>query len=236
MLLVRFLAVLPLALFTPLHATIITTANVQAQVPTAGYNCNLTSTGAPVRCSFGIFPTVESDASASAGFGGVAITAYADSTSTGFGTASASARATYDALVEVEGGSGTGILIGRYFFNETIGGSPIGFLSGDIVQGDASTNVSISHGGGPIFLTSDFTYGIPFELTMFLEGDASTPATQTLVEADFEQSTFTDPNGNPLVVVPVPEPGSFAIFSFISGIGALRWFKGRSPIQDQTNE
>ncbi len=218
---VRFLAIPLLASAAPLHAAIITTAHAEAELPFGLGSCNMTSSDV-VHCSLmSGFDSADSDASASAGLQGVSAAAGAGTF--GLGGAKANASATFDGLVVVVGSGPPGVLIGHYIYSRFLFGNPGGDLFGEIVQGDATKDAFNTLPGGPFTLMSHFAYGIPFELTMSLSVAASGPVPER-VEATFQGIRFTDQNGNPLNVVEVtaPEPGSFPIFVFLTGMYALR--------------
>lgn len=173
--------------------------------------CNLTTSG-PVGAG--------AQAQATAGIDGIAVLASAGALG---GSAEASSTASYDSLVVVEGGNGSGLLVGRYIVGSTLDG---GDLSASIVQGDATTQFGgfpVSATPNPILLSSHFSYGVPFEFSMSLRVDASDfGSNQEFMQADFEQLMFTDQNGNAVALIPVPEPGSLGVFIVLISLWALR--------------
>ena len=218
--LVRFLAIPLLALGTPLHAaTITTSAQAEADLPFGLGSCNMTSSGAPVQCSLVSAPrSAGSSASASGNLSEIQASASVGQVG---GSASAMASATYDEpLFEVDGGVGQGILIGSYTVSTFVGGE--GSINVNIVQGDARFHYGFPSArtlGQAVILSSDFTYGVPFELTESVQASANVPPdSQALVQGEIQLQSFT---------VAVPESGSFPIFVFLTCTCALWWVGAR---------
>ena len=235
----RYLAVSVLAFLTPLSATTITITHVHGQV--TNDTCDLTTMSGSAECSVrrdfadGHFEFAGAQASAFATFDEVEAHVQAGAT---LAVASADATSTFDMLVVVEGNGPPGILVGHYGFFVA---HAFGDSFGSIVQGDGNVRFDLNF-SEQVALTSHFAYGVPFELKMSVFAHASADnfngnggADSSLIPCLHQFCAggigFTDLNGNPLVVTPIPEPANLPLVAVMFAIGAARLlrFRARAP-------
>lgn len=201
------------------YASTIATAEVQAAFD--GQHCSQSSAGAFVRCALydpnnlnNLIAQATADAIASL------FDVFAEATAENNGGASASGNssATFDELV-VAGGSGPSILIGHY--QVSFSSATSGQFSATVNQGDGQLQIQYGSAGGMRDVMSDYTPGVPFEVTMSAHFVASTPL-QTFGFISVDLVNFTDQNGHPVSVTPIPEPGSGPIIGLLLGMYAYR--------------
>jgi hypothetical protein len=171
------------------------------------------STGGSVVClSTGPNGVADAVASATAAFG--SLTAYAQTGASGAG-AYASSSASYDEMVYVGGGVGSGMLtIVYHAVNE--GGT--GQL---ITQGDQFSSICPMFRGSTCTLTSSFVYDVPFKMSAsisagaFSSGPINTP---NLSYRQLEIQSAMDQAGHTVTLnIVVPEPGTL----LVTGLGLV---------------
>jgi hypothetical protein len=200
------------------YPSTIATAEVQADFD--GQQCSQSSAGAFVRCAFydpnnlnNLVAQATADATASL----FSVFAEATAENNGSATASGNSSATFDELV-VAGGSGPSILIGHY--QVSFSSATSGQFNATVSQGDGQLQIQYGSAGGMRDVMSDYTPGVPFEVTMSAHFFASAPL-QSYGFIGVDLVNFTDQNGNPVSVTPIPEPGSRPIFGLILGVLAF---------------
>jgi len=207
-----------------LGASTIATAEVQADF--GSQHCSQSSSGVLVYCNlYGPLSRFEAGswAEAKAGPFSVYANANANTNPSVLASASATASATFDELV-IADGSGTSILIGHYLVSFSALTS--GQFSATIDQGDGQFRIQDEGSpiGGMITVLSHYTPGVPFEVRMSGLALASGPdQLYGLIEVDL--INFSDQNGDPVLVTPIPEPGSFPIFALLLAICGLNFLR-----------
>jgi hypothetical protein len=228
-------------------------AHASSITAVAGSTCDQTASGASGSVSCYATapvpgnPTESAYASASATFNGLDVSLSVDDGPGYYVNATASVDVTVSEMVEITGGTGSGTLIGTYYYNATsegdFGSWPLNYA---ITQGDGGVSGEAYNGDeyvlpqvlGPgraneYVVTSDFTYGVPFEVSQTFSGSAMTPG-EEIDSFDFIGATYvavqgTDPDTVSLTAVPetaAPEPGAFWLLAaglvFISAKRAHR--------------
>ena len=227
------LCTLALATLTSRFANASTIANVSVEASSqlTGDSCSKNASGNDVSltCQIsgmsGAMPvTATANAQASASFGMVSAQAGTLQEFFVCCRVDATASATFEQEFVVPGTGGTGTLVGNY----TAEGGGAGDGAGTIIQGNASQ--MFHNEPGPAAITSTFTFGVPFDLSISVLADSGV---EGAAQASIKFLGFTDLNGEPLDVVEVteaPEPSA----ALLLGLGLLTIFllkRKRKPIR-----
>lgn len=193
-------------------ASVITTGSVSSQAGNSPFCSNSNTTGVLIACN-SIFQneSAAAEASASALFANASVHSFAGSTAAG--TALADSRAQFDELVVIPG-SLSGTVIGQYAYSFSLvsdfnlGG---GTLLLTINQGNGAASIPGINNSGVAMVTSAFTAGAPFEVTVNITSHSSSIGHESETSnGSVHLLGFVDANGSPVAFTVVPEPSTIS--------------------------